>query len=274
MTVTDLGDLFAYVDPRVATASRVHDVLRGGKDNFPADRAAAGVLLRCVPGLRRLVGQARSHLHAGVDEAIRKGVDQHVDLGCGIPQLPHGHRDWHGRLDAVHARASAVQPGARTLYVDRDRTAFVHSRALLSTRGADAVAADLADPRLLTRLEDAGLDLGRPVAVYLINTLEYLGDDEIRCLLECLTTGLPAGSLLCVATTAAADPDLGLPAVATLAMEDAAPTVGWRLRTAARLAALAPGALDGLLPVDPDDEFRTLTTIRTLTDPDSEHDHG
>jgi hypothetical protein len=64
----------------------MYDCYLGGKDNFAADRAAAGNVLAVVPGLRRGVLENRRFLRRVVRYlAADAGIGQFLDIGVGLP---------------------------------------------------------------------------------------------------------------------------------------------------------------------------------------------
>jgi hypothetical protein len=86
------------------------------------------------------------------------------------------------------------------LHVDHDAVAVEHTRAALARDPrADAVAADLRDPRTILTSPQVGrlLDFGRPVAVLLIAILHFVDDedDPYRAVAE-LRDALAPGSML------------------------------------------------------------------------------
>lgn len=249
------------LDSTVPTAARMHNNLRNGKDSSPADRAAAALLLLHVPQMPMLITQARAYLHTQIQQALSLGIEQFADLGCGLPLHPHA------RQDAAHDTATRHHQ-ARTVYVDNDPCAFTHARTQLTTPTSTVVQDQLGEAGLLPRLAAAGhLDLTRPIAVLLINTLEYLDGPTAAALFTDLSETLPAGSILSIATTATGDASLA--ARATLAMTYNAPSIGWRLRTDIELGELALGILAGRLHPDtpPPGRNTAYTATATITVP-------
>jgi len=77
----------------------------------------------------------------------------------------------------VHDISYAINPAARTVYVDSDPVAVAHSKALLAdVPHAAIVHADLRDPEAV--LGDPALtgqlDLSRPVAVLMVSVLHFV----------------------------------------------------------------------------------------------------
>jgi S-adenosyl methyltransferase len=169
--------------------ARVYDYLLGGKDNFPADRAAAAQGMQANPNSLIPPRENRAFLRRAVRYlAAEAGISQFLDIGTGIPTSPN-----------VHEVAQEVTPTARIVYVDNDPIVLVHARARLtsSPEGRTAyIDADLRDvdrilssPRLL-----ATLDLDQPVALLLIAIMHFVPDSDdpygvARRLLDALPTG-------------------------------------------------------------------------------------
>jgi len=159
-------------DASTANMARVYDYWLGGKDNYAADRAEAGRLLRIYPPLRAMARENRAFLARAVTWAAGHGVSQFLDLGAGLPTAQN-----------THQVARAVNPAAAVAYVDTDPVVLAHARALLATGdGVTAVAADLRDPAAV--LADPGLrvviDPARPVAFLLGAVLHFLDADAAR----------------------------------------------------------------------------------------------
>ncbi|HEX6675184.1 MAG TPA: SAM-dependent methyltransferase [Actinomycetes bacterium] len=169
--------------------ARVYDYLLGGKDNFPADRAAAAQGMQANPNSLIPPRENRAFLRRAVRYlAAEAGISQFLDIGTGIPTSPN-----------VHEVAQEVTPTARIVYVDNDPIVLVHARARLTSSPAGRTAyidADLRDvdqilssPQLL-----ATLDRDQPVALLLIAIMHFIPDSDdpygvARRLLDALPTG-------------------------------------------------------------------------------------
>ncbi len=166
------GDQLDTGTPNVA---RVWDFYLGGKDNFAADRKAAELLNQAcqrvgAPTGAEVARENRAFLGRAVTYLASRGIDQFIDLGAGLPTRRN-----------VHEIAQAVNPAARTVYVDYDPLVVSHGRALLAdTPQTIMIRADVRGTSSL--LEDPALrdhlDLRRPVAVLLVAVLHLLPDDE------------------------------------------------------------------------------------------------
>ncbi|WP_322987232.1 SAM-dependent methyltransferase [Phaeacidiphilus oryzae] len=183
----------------VAHSARIYDYLLGGKDNFPADRAAAADIHRVWPSLPVSMRANRRFLARVVRWlAAERGVRQFLDVGTGLPTEPN-----------LHQVVQRVHPDARVLYVDNDPMVLVHARALLTgtregvTRYLDA---DLREPRAI--LESAALaetlDRSRPVAVSLFAILQFVTDESVAAgIIGTLMDAMPSGSFLALSTVTA-----------------------------------------------------------------------
>ncbi|MEV7027805.1 SAM-dependent methyltransferase [Kitasatospora sp. NPDC093558] len=177
--------------PDVPHPARMYDYYLGGKDHFPADRAAAEKALAANPEFRSTARANRAFLTRAVRCVAALGVDRFLDVGTGIPTAGN-----------THEIARSVRPGAKVVYVDNDPVVLSHSRALLAGTGLGRTAvlrADLREPAgLLAAVEDAGLlEPGRPVGLVLAAVLHFLRDeDEPYGAVATLLDALPSGSYL------------------------------------------------------------------------------
>ena len=184
------------INTDVAHPARVYDYWLGGKDNFPADRALAEMMIQAIPNMRGLAAANRAFLRRAVRYlAAEAGVRQFLDIGTGIPTSPN-----------VHEVAQEVAPGTRVVYVDNDPIVLAHARALLTSQDAGETAFIMADLREPKSILDhptlaATLDLGQPVAVMLVAVLMYFRDTDDPNPFEMVATvmeRMPSGSYLAV----------------------------------------------------------------------------
>ncbi|GAA2634850.1 SAM-dependent methyltransferase [Dactylosporangium fulvum] len=172
--------------------ARVYDFLLGGKDNFPADRAAAEAGLKANPNSRIPPRENRNFLRRVVEYlATEQGVRQFLDIGTGIPTSPN-----------VHEIAQGIAPESRIVYVDNDPIVLAHARALLTSKPegrTEYIDADLRDvDRILNapQLRQA-IDFDQPVALMLIAIMHFVGDaDKPYEVVSQLVDALPSGSFL------------------------------------------------------------------------------
>jgi S-adenosyl methyltransferase len=172
--------------------ARVYDFLLGGKDNFPADRAAAEQGLKANPNSRIPPRENRAFLRRAIAYLAREaGIRQFLDIGTGIPTSPN-----------VHEVAQAVAPAARVVYVDNDPIVLAHARALLTSSPegrTEYIDADLRDTdRILTSPElRQVLDLDQPVGLLLVAIMHFVADsDDPYGISRRLLDALPSGSYL------------------------------------------------------------------------------
>ena len=138
-------------------SARMVDFFLGGDANFEADRDAAALLLRADPLGTERVRANRAFAVRALRWCARRGFDQFLDLGCGIPSVASTHRTVQG-----------VNTAARVAYVDVDPVAVSHAEAFVAhVPGVSVTRADLGRPDEV--LSSPGvvdvLDLRRPVVV-------------------------------------------------------------------------------------------------------------
>jgi hypothetical protein len=179
-------------DTSVAHQARIYDYLLGGKDNYAADREAAGAMLKAYPDTafsaranRAFLGRAVRYL------AAEAGIRQFLDLGTGIPTAGN-----------THQVAQAIAPESRVVYVDYDPVVLAHARALLVSDEAGAteyIDADLRDtPAILTRAAEL-LDFSQPVAVTMLTILHAIPDaDDPYAIVAKIMDAVPPGSYLVI----------------------------------------------------------------------------
>jgi hypothetical protein len=194
----------ARIDTSRPNPARVYDALLGGKDNFPADRAAAHDILNIAPQARQGARQNRAFLQRAVRHlAGEGGIRQFLDIGTGLPTQGN-----------VHQVAQAVAPDARVLYVDHDPVVHAHANALLANHTTTiAVLGDLREPEAIVAAPEVRrlLDLTRPVAVLLVAVLHFLRDQEDPAgIVTRLRDAMAPGSYLVIShATADFHPDQG-----------------------------------------------------------------
>jgi S-adenosyl methyltransferase len=184
------------INTDVAHPARVYDYWLGGKDNFPADRELAEMMIQAIPNMRGLAAANRAFLRRAVRYlAAEAGIRQFLDIGTGIPTSPN-----------VHEVAQEAAPGTRVVYVDNDPIVLAHARALLTSQDAGETAFIMADLREPKSILDhptlaATLDLNQPVAVMLVAVLMYFRDTDHPNPFEMVATvmePMPSGSYLAI----------------------------------------------------------------------------
>jgi trans-aconitate methyltransferase len=174
------------IDTSVPNVARVWNYLVGGRDNFEADRRAARLLISAAPVMAEVGPVSRAFLRRAVTYlAAEAGVRQFLDVGTGIPSGGN-----------THEVAQAAAPGCRIVYVDNDPIVLTHARALLRSAagGVSFLDADARDPGAVIAGASKTLDLTQPVAVVMIDILNFLPDPvEV---MAGLVEQLPSGSYL------------------------------------------------------------------------------
>jgi SAM-dependent methyltransferase len=180
------------VDPAMAHPARVYNYWLGGKDHYPADRAAGDEVARQRPDV---VAGARAnrafHRRAVRYLAARCGVRQFLDIGTGLPAP-----------GPTHEIAQRIAPDCAVAYADNDPLVLVYARALL-TSGPQGrcgyIDADLRDPAATLARATATLDLTQPVAVLLLAVLHFIPDaDGPAGIVAQLARALAPGSFLAI----------------------------------------------------------------------------
>jgi S-adenosyl methyltransferase len=177
-------------DTSVAHVARVYNYWLGGKDFFPADRAAGEQAIKAFPDIVLSARANRAFLARVVTFlATEAGVCQFLDIGTGIPSANN-----------THEVAQSVAPESRIVYVDNDPVVLIHARALLTSDPAgatDYIDADLREPGRILAGAAQLLDFSRPVAVMLMAILQHLSDeDDPYRVVATLMDAVPSGSYL------------------------------------------------------------------------------
>jgi hypothetical protein len=158
------------VDSTIPNVARIYDYLLGGKDNFAADRAAAGHFLAVIPDIAAIAADNRAFLARAVRYlAVEAGIRQFLDLGGGLPTRSN-----------VHQIAQQAAPDARVTYVDYDPVVVRHGEALLANGRNVAMAhADLTQPATVLDHPELRrvLDLSQPLALICTATLHFVPDE-------------------------------------------------------------------------------------------------
>ncbi len=192
------------VDANVANVARAWNYMVGGKDNFEADREAARQLMSVAPVIRIAAPASRAFLRRVVRYlAAEGGIRQFLDIGTGLPTAGN-----------THEVAQSVAPQCRVVYVDNDPVVLAHARALLTSlpEGATSyVDADARDPGTIIAEARATLDFRQPVAVMMVDLLNFIEDDAaVASTMAELIAAVPSGSYFAIMHPAS-DLDPALP---------------------------------------------------------------
>jgi SAM-dependent methyltransferase len=231
-------------DPEVAHPARVYGYWPGGKDHYPADRAAAQAVITHRPQAAAGARANRAfHVRAVRYLAAGCGIRQFLDIGTGLPGPA-----------PTHEIAEEVAPDCAVAYADNDPLVLVYARALLTARPPGRcgyVAADLRDPATLLAQASATLDFTQPTAVLLLAVLHFLpATDDPAGTVAALARALAPGSYLAISHLTA---DFA-PAQVTAAVgaHNAAVPTGVTARSHAEVTALFGGlplVPPGVVPV-------------------------
>jgi O-methyltransferase involved in polyketide biosynthesis len=142
----------------------------GGKDHYPADRAAADEVARHRPQVAAGARANRAFLARAVHYLASAGIRQYLDIGTGLPAP-----------GATHQIAQDTDPRCAVVYVDNDPLVLTYARALLTPAPPGHCAyihADLRDTRAVLAQASRTLDFSQPAAVLLLAVLHFLPDTE------------------------------------------------------------------------------------------------
>jgi hypothetical protein len=180
----------AHIDTSMPNVARVWNYLIGGRDNFDADRKAAEQLTAIAPVMKDVAPASRAFLGRVVRYlAGEAGIRQFLDIGTGMPTAGN-----------THEVAQSVAPNSRIVYVDNDPVVLVHARALLRSAPEGATSyidADAREPGKIIAEAQNTLDFNQPIAIVMIDLLDFLADDdEVLSILGTLTSAVVPGSYL------------------------------------------------------------------------------
>jgi S-adenosyl methyltransferase len=179
----------AKFDPSVPSIARIYDYVLGGKDNFAADRAQAEQALAYNPLIPVMARENRQFLSRAVGWMARQGIDQFIDIGCGLPTQPN-----------THESARTVRPEVMVAYVDNDPVVIGHLNALVAkgSPGIGVLAGDVREPdRVLDGVAEI-TDLAKPAGLILGSLLHFISPDQARDLVARYAAALAVDSYLVV----------------------------------------------------------------------------
>jgi SAM-dependent methyltransferase len=181
------------VDPERPSIARIYDSYLGGGHHQAADLDARRQVIEVMPELPALLRISLAFMQRGVRFLAEAGIRSFLDLGAGIPTI-----------DNVHEIAQAVDPTARTVYVDNDPLAVRERRILTAgdsrtlvlerdLREADAILGEPETARLL------GLGTDEPIAVVMSSVLQFIpDDDEVVAVIAAYRDAMAPGSYLMI----------------------------------------------------------------------------
>jgi hypothetical protein len=191
------------INASVPNVARVWNFLIGGKDNYEADRLAAERLVGAAPVMAAVAPASRAFLGRAVRYLVRDvGIRQFLDIGTGLPTAEN-----------THEVAQSLAPECRIVYVDNDPVVLSHARALLTSSPEGATSyldADAREPEKILAEAGATLDLGSPVAVVMVDLLNFISEAaEAAEILSALMAAVAPGSYLAIMQPASdLDPEL------------------------------------------------------------------
>ena len=185
-----MSDRRNEIDTLRAHPARMYDYYLGGKDWFPADRAAAEEVLALSENVRTAARANRAFMRRAARALAAAGVRQFLDLGAGIPTAPN-----------LHQVVQEVAPECRVVYVDNDPMVVEYVDALThgTPEGGTAyVEADAFTEDVLRHPAVTGtFDLSQPVALCFFALLHFAPDErEPYALVRDMCARLPSGSHL------------------------------------------------------------------------------
>lgn len=172
-------------DAKKPSVARIYDYGLGGKDNFASDRETVAELLKLTdPNAPVIAVENRELLTSAVRWAAGQGIDQFLDLGCGMPAKP-----------SIQESAQDVRPGARIVCVDNDPVVVSHLTALLAKdETALAVDQDVADSDAVLSQAARLIDFSRPACLLMGALLHFYELEAARDLLSRYVSALAPGS--------------------------------------------------------------------------------
>jgi S-adenosyl methyltransferase len=173
--------------------ARIYDYWLGGKNYYAVDRAVAETILALAPATADSIRENRAFMLRAVRHLAEQGIDQFLDIGCGLPFSPN-----------VHEIAQQVDPKARVAYVDSDPIVRAHAQALMESSDPEHIAvlhADARDPEAILNHPDARrvLDPDKPLGLLMVAVLHFIPDyaDPAR-IVGRLMRDFPVGSHLVI----------------------------------------------------------------------------
>jgi hypothetical protein len=195
------------IDVTVPNAARAANFLRGGKENFAADRKAIRAVAASAPAIERIPAEARAFRHRVIRYLVAEaGIRQFLDIGTGL--APPG---------ITHEVVQAIDPESRIVYTDSDPMVLSHAQALISSVKSgtvNVVGGDIADVDAIVASALPTLDLSKPVAVLLLSTLAHVPTKIAAArAVSSLMAAVPSGSYVAIYHLAN-DLDPAMPAAA------------------------------------------------------------
>ncbi|MFJ5645852.1 DUF6302 family protein [Streptomyces sp. NPDC093223] len=238
--VTPLPDPDQFERARVAG---IYDVLLDGMDNYLADRRFVQSLPRAdADALTVAAIISRLHMRGVIGRLAAHGIDQFLDLGCGVVPCPSTSPDQDEPYTSLQDIVSRHHSTARLVYADYDPYVFGASRTAVEEHPLrpEWVQGDI---RLMRQFLASGrvrhvLDWRRPIGVLVHDVLPWIGPDEtVSAAMTVLRDALPPGSAVSIVHAT----DLGTNRMSRLSAPFRAEGITFRPRDAAGIEALFGG---------------------------------
>jgi S-adenosyl methyltransferase len=180
----------------VAHPARVYDYVRGGDDNFTADREVADFAAAAGSGgldHARAAVQANQAFHSRAVTYLagNAGIRQFLEIGTGIPTDGN-----------THEIAQRIAPQSRVVYTDDDPVVLAHAHTLRKSTPTGATAyvnADPRDPDTIIGQAQTILDLDQPIAVLIVAILHHIREeDDPYSIVARFVNAVPSGSFLVI----------------------------------------------------------------------------
>src|SRR5262245_3738823 len=180
----------------VAHPARVYDYVRGGHDNFTADREVADFAVAAGSGgfdHAQAAVQANQAFHARAITYLagEAGIRQFLEIGAGIPTDEN-----------THEIAQRIAPECRVVYADDDPVVLARAHTLRNSapKGATAyVNANPRDPESILRQAQAVLDFDQPIAIVIVSILHHFREeDDPYGTVGRFVEAVPSGSFLVI----------------------------------------------------------------------------
>ncbi|HEY1819215.1 MAG TPA: SAM-dependent methyltransferase [Trebonia sp.] len=160
-------DKASLIDVTVPNAARAANFLRGGTNNFAADRKAIRTAAASAPAIERIPAEARAFRQRVISYLVGEaGIGQFLDIGTGL--VPPA---------ITHELVLALDPESRIVYTDSDPMVLSHGQALIKSArpgSVSCVGGNIADVDAIVASALPTLDLTQPVAVLLLSTLAHV----------------------------------------------------------------------------------------------------
>jgi len=180
----------------VAHPARVYDYVRGGLDNFEADRKTVDFAVAASSGgidhARAAVLANQAFLQRALTWLVREArVRQFLEIGTVMPAE-----------DTTHEVVQAIAPESRVVYANDDPVVLAHAHTLSRSTPEGAAAyvdANPRDPETILEGARATFAPDEPVAVILVAILHHVDDaDDPHGLVRRFMDAVPPGSYLVV----------------------------------------------------------------------------